>query len=359
VCELIHQVSVISKAGPLLFERTFIQSGTAADPDLSSGLITALYHFTKDTHGEMIHTVAMEDLKLVFEESETLIFALTVDIRLPDQDAIEVARGIRDYWLIYWGEHKDDAIDRSKYETFGRDVERIIVENLWWLGEGRQFSLRNQARYLKETISRPSRCVGARYLGNSYFLTPILISVATLAISYLLGAQVIGWTFNFINTPILGHLIAMGFNIFATWLVMPTMTAAINGKTRTLREVILSSGYVMIFQLGLFAVASREWLTLFLDPLTGGAFRQMELASKLALLNSDVFRFLSFLIWQLPATLLLFAWLVIFAYVTYNIQRPKPLNHVVAVAVSFIFLNLLQSAVYFLLLGQMIPNVQY
>jgi hypothetical protein len=345
---LIHQVYIISKNGPLLFERTFIKGRTSADPDLSSGLITALYHFTKDTMAEMISTVEMEDVKLVFEESETTIFAATVDTRLPDRDAIAVMGRIRDYFILHYGEHRDGAVDRSRYTSFGMDVERIIVDNLWWLGEGRKFSITNQFRYLKETISRPSRCVGARYLGWSYVLTPILISIATLLASYYLGGQVIGWTFNFINEPLIGHLITMGFNIFSTWLIMPIMTAGINGKIGTLREVITSSGYAMIFQLGLFIVASRAWLTLFLNPLTIdhalGIFALQSAFDKVDTINS--LGLIPTVIWQLPATVLLFAWLVLYAYITFNIQRPKALNHVVAVGLSFVFLNLIQSLVY-------------
>lgn len=300
----------------------------------------------------MISTVEMEDVKLVFEESETIIFAATVDIRLPDSDAIAVMGRIRDYWILHYGEHKDGAVDRARYTSFGMDVERIIVDNLWWLGEGRKFSLPNQVRYLKETISRPSRCVGARYLGWSYLLTPILIAIATLLVSYFLGGQVIGWTFNFINQPLIGHLITMGFNIFSTWLIMPIMTAAINGKLGTIREVITSSGYAMIFQLGLFLVASRGWLSLFLNPLTinheWGIFSLQILDQKLKTLNS--FGLVATAIWQLPATVLLFAWLVLYAYITFNIQRPKALNHVVAVGLSFVFLNLVQSVVYLIFL---------
>ncbi len=313
---------------------------------------------------EMISTVEMEDVKLVFEESETLIFAATVDIRLPDSDAIAVMGRIRDYWILHYGEHKDGAVDRARYTSFGMDVERIIVDNLWWLGEGRKFSLRNQVRYLKETITRPSRCVGARYLGWSYVLTPILIALATLLVSFYLGGQVIGWTFNFIDQPLMGHLIAMGFNIFSTWLIMPVMTAAINGKLGTLREVITSSGYAMVFQLGLFLVVSRGWLTLFLNPLTAAdpvtfpvIFSLQTAAQKIVTLNA--FGLVAAAIWQLPATVLLFTWLVLYAYITFNIQRPKTLNHVVAVGLSFVFLNLVQSVVYFYFLGTFPPLVIY
>ncbi|MFX1475008.1 MAG: hypothetical protein ACFFCO_06015 [Promethearchaeota archaeon] len=349
---LIHQVYIISKNGPLLFERTFIKGRTSADPDLSSGLITALYHFTKDTMEEMINSVTMEDVKLVFDESETIIFAATVDTRLPDRDAMAVMARVRDYWILHYGEHKEGAVDRSRYTSFGMDVERIIVDNLWWLGEGRKFSIRNQFRYLKETISRPSRCVGARYLGWSYVLTPILIAIATLLVSYYLGGQVIGWTFNFIDQPLIGHLITMSFNIFSTWLIMPIMTAAINGKLGTLREIITSTGYAMIFQLGLFIVASRTWLILFLNPLTInhelGIFSLQTAQQKVDTINS--FGLVATAIWQLPATVLLFAWLVLYAYITFNIQRPKALNHVVAVGLSFVFLNLVQSLVYLVFL---------
>ncbi len=306
---------------------------------------------------EMISTVGMEDVKLIFEESETIIFAATVDTRLPDSDAMAVMARVRDYWILHYGEHKDGAVDRTRYMSFGMDVERIIVDNLWWLGEGRKFSLPNQVRYLKETISRPSRCVGARYLGWSYILTPILISIATLLVSYYLGGQVIGWTFNFIDIPMLGHLIAMGFNIFSTWLIMPVMTAAINGRMGTLREVITSSGYAMIFQLGLFLVASRGWLTLFLNPITAGAFSTLTAAQKIDTLNSV--GLIAAAIWQLPATVLLFAWLVLYAYITFNIQRPKPLNHVLAVGISFVFLNLVQSVIYWFFLGVFPPSVIY
>jgi hypothetical protein len=355
---VIHQVYVISKNGPLLFHRTFIKGVTSTDPDLSSGLITALFHFTRDTHDEMIQTMEMQDLKLVFQESDTLLFAAAVDTKLPDRDAVDVVRNIRDYFILVYGEQEGTAIDRSKFVPFGEDVERIIVDNLWWLGEGRKFSLKNQARYLRETVSRPSRVVGSRYLSNSYLVIPILIILATVAVSFFLGSQVMGWNMQFIEISGLPFLISMMFNILCFWLVMAAMTAAINRSTDTIREVILSSGYVMIFQLLLFFIASKFYVNLIFGLIIPG-FANLPFGGingRLWLLNSPESELggLVFILWQAPGTVLLFAWLVLFAYVTYNIQRPKPLQHVVAIAVSFVFVNLLQSLVYFYFFGMFV-----
>lgn len=356
--DLFHQVYVISKNGPLMFARTFIEGKASADPDLSSGLITALFHFTRDTHAEMIQTMEMEDLKLVFQESETLLFSAAVDIRLPDRDAMDVVSRIRDYWILHYGEQKETTVDRSKFKAFSDEVERIIVDNLWWLGEGHKFSIRNQGRYLRETVSRPSRAVGAQYLGKSYLLIPILLALASLAISFFLGGQVVGWSNMWIEYPMvpisMPYLIAMGFNIFAAWLVMPIMTAAINGKTGTVRQVIISSGYVLIFLLGLYFVASQFYVNTIFGFIHPG-FGSLSVEDRITLLNTSLAPF-SFILWQVPSTVLLFGWLVLFAYVTYNIQRPKPLQHVLAIAVSFVFLALLQSAVYWVFFGTFIPT---
>ncbi len=350
---MIHQLYVISKNGPLLFEKTYIKGATTTDPDLSSGLITALFHFTRDTHAEMIQKFEMEDLKLIFQESETLLFAATVDIKLPDRDAIDVIAKIRDYWILHYGEQKETKIDRSKFALFAVSAEQIITENLWWLGEGRKFSLRNQGRYLKETITRPSRCVGARYLSKSYLVIPILIILGTVLVSYLLQGQVMGWSMQFFEAPTIEYFITMTFNILAFWLIMSLMTAAINRSRESLREVVLSSGYIMIFILLLFFVASKFYVnTIFsiIDP--GFAFRSFD--ERVWLLNSpnSPLAAFVFLLWQAPGTVLLFAWVVLFAYVTYNIQRPKPLQHVLAIALSFVFVILIQSVFYFLFFGQ-------
>lgn len=350
---MIHQLYVISKNGPLLFEKTYIKGATTTDPDLSSGLITALFHFTRDTHAEMIQKFEMEDLKLIFQESESLLFAATVDIKLPDKDAIDVIARIRDYWILHYGEQEDPKIDRSKFEAFAVSAEQIITENLWWLGEGRKFSLKNQGKYLKETITRPSRCVGARYLGKSFLLVPILLVFATIAVSFLLQGQVMGWSMQFFEIPTLAYFITMTFNIFAFWIIMATMTAAINRSRETLREVILSSGYIMIFILLLFLVASKFYVD-FIFSLIAPGFAQLPFDQRIFLLNSpnSPLAVFVFLLWQAPGTVLLFAWVVLFAYVTYNIQRPKPLQHVLAIALSFVFVILIQSVVYFLFFGQ-------
>jgi hypothetical protein len=350
---VIHQLYVISKNGPLLFEKTYIKGATTTDPDLSSGLITALFHFTRDTHAEMIQKFEMEDLKLIFQESETLLFAATVDIKLPDKDAIDVIARIRDYWILHYGEQEDPKIDRSKFKPFAVSAEKIITENLWWLGEGRKFNLKNQGRYLKETITRPSRCVGARYLSKSYLLVPILLILATIAISFFLQGQVMGWSMQFFEVPTLSYFITMTFNIFAFWLIMSVMTAAINRSRETLREVILSSGYIMIFILLLFFVASKFYVDLIFSLISPG-FAQLPFDQRIFLLNSpnSPLAVFVFLLWQAPGTVLLFAWIVLFAYVTYNIQRPKPLQHVLAIALSFVFVILIQSVFYFLFFGQ-------
>jgi hypothetical protein len=350
VKDLIHQLYVISKNGPLLFERTYIKGTTTTDPDLSSGLITALYHFTRDTHAEMIQKFEMEDLKLIFQESETLLFAATVDNTLPDKDAIDVIARIRDYWILHYGEHNDPKVERTRFQPFAVDAERIIVENLWWLGEGKKFSLRNQGRYLKETITRPSRCVGARYLSKSYLLTPILIIFATIIISFMLQGQVMGFSMMFFEYPALSYLIAMTFNILAFWLILALMTTAINQRRDTLRETILSSGYVMIFLLALFFVASKFYVDLVYSLLIPG-FPQLPFDTRISIINDPNFQFLNYLLWTGPGTVLLFAWLVLFAYVTYNLQRPKPLQHVLAIAVAFVFVVLIQTAFYFLIFG--------
>lgn len=347
--DLIHQLYVISKNGPLLFERTYIKGTTTTDPDLSSGLITALFHFTRDTHAEMIQKFEMEDLKLIFQESDTLLFAATVDIKLPDKDAIDVIAKVRDYWILHYGELKGTKINRTKFEPFALDAERIIVENLWWLGEGKKFSIKNQGRYLRETITRPSRCVGSRYLSKSYLLVPILIVFATILVSFFLQGQVMGWSMLYFETPTLAYLITMTFNIFAFWLIMSVMTAAMNRSRDTLREVIISSGYVMVFMLGLFFVSSQLYVNLVFSLVDPG-FTQRLFSERLYLStdpNSPLGVF-QFILWQAPGTVLLFAWLVLFAYVTYNIQRPRPLQHVLAIAVSFVFVILLQTAFYWL-----------
>ncbi|MHA2405352.1 MAG: hypothetical protein ACXACH_01210 [Candidatus Hermodarchaeia archaeon] len=350
---MIHQLYVISKNGPLLFEKTYIKGATTTDPDLSSGLITALFHFTRDTHAEMIQKFEMEDLKLIFQESETLLFAATVDIKLPDNDAIDVIARIRDYWILHYGEQKETKIDRSKFKVFAVSAEQIITENLWWLGEGRKFSIKNQARYLKETITRPSRCVGARYLSKSFLLVPILLILGTIAVSFLLQGQVMGWSMQFFETQTLTYLLTMIFNIIAFWLVMSLMTAAINRSRDTFREVVLSSGYIMIFILLLFFVASKFYVDTIFSLIVPG-FAYLNFNERIFLLNSPnspIAAFV-FLLWQAPGTVLLFAWVVLFAYVTYNIQRPKPLQHVLAIALSFVFVILIQSVFYFLFFGQ-------
>jgi len=350
VKDLIHQLYVISKNGPLLFEKTYIKGATSTDPDLSSGLITALYHFTKDTHAEIIQKFEMEDLKLIFDESETLLFAATVDNKLPDKDAIDVIERIRDYWILHYGEQKGTKIERTKYEPFAIDAERIIVENLWWLGEGKKFSLRNQGRYLKETITRPSRCVGARYLSKSFLLTPILILLATVVISFILQGQVMGFGMMFFETQALEYLITMTFNIVAFWLILAVMTTAINSRRDTLRETILSSGYVMIFMLALFFVASKFYVD-FVYSLIFPGFSSLPFDARINITNDPNLQVINYLLWTGPGTILLFTWLILFAYVTYNLQRPKPLQHVLAIAVAFVFVILVQTAFYYFIFG--------
>jgi hypothetical protein len=295
----------------------------------------------------------MEDLKLIFQESESLLFAATVDIKLPDKDAIDVIAKIRDFWILHYGEVDDPKIDRSKFEPFAVSAEQIIVENLWWLGEGRKFSLKNQARYLKETITRPSRCVGARYLGRSYLLIPILIILGTIAVSFLLQGQAMGWGMQFFEFGSYKYFVTMTFNILAFWLVMSVMTAAINRSRGTLREVIISAGYIMIFILLLFFVGSKFYVDLVFSIVVPG-FSSLPFDQRIFLLNSpnSPIAVFVFLLWQVPGTILIFAWIVLFAYVTYNIQRPTPLQHVLAIAVSFVFVYLIQSVFYLLFFGQ-------
>ena len=101
----------------------------------------------------------------------------------------------------------------------------------------------------------------------------------------------------------------------------------------------------MVFILALFFIASRFYVNTVFSLVQPG-FAQWTFNQRISFIN-DPQNLLVFLLWQAPGTVLLFAWLVLFAYVTYNIQRPKTLQHVLAVAVAFVFVILVQTAFYY------------
>ncbi|MHA1713845.1 MAG: hypothetical protein ACTSW4_07430 [Candidatus Ranarchaeia archaeon] len=356
---MISEVVVMNIAGQPLFRKAYDPQASQVDPSLSSGLITAVYHFTNQVRGEAIKMMELAGAKVCFDESDGILFVITVEGRLPDQDALDIVLAIRNAWFEKYKDKHLTLIDTKEFEDFEPIVDKIVYQNLWWLKGGQKFSLKNQLKYLREISVRPSRAIGTEYLNNTYFLLPALFFAITIGITHLLGSQLANIQFSYVWVSSLKFLIANLVNIGALWIMLPLLGCILNGRLDKFRSTFLSVGYLMVFWIPIMFFTSRVYLLLALgqpsgvppydlfnpDP-TGYIVYENYIINEVPLLEY-------WLLWSGPVNGLFFYWVFLYAYVAYNIQRPTVGRFILSTILSLMIVWVFQTIMYMLILEQL------
>ena len=357
---MISEVVVMNVAGQPLFGKAYDPQASQVDPSLSAGLITAVYHFTNQVRGEAIKMMELSGAKVTFDESNGMLFVITVESRLPDQDALNIVMAIKEAWFDKYQDKHLTLVDTKEFEDFEPIVDKIIDKNLWWLREGQQFSIGKQFKYLGEISTRPSRAVGTEYLNNSYFLLPVAFIIGALAISYLFGSQFSAISFTYIWFPSIDFLLYNSIFLGTIWVMLPLLGCILNGKLDKFRSTFLSVGYIMILWIPMMFLTSRIYLILFglgnppgfsFDPFMPNPLDHLIYDQWISTVAPNLLSYTIF--WIAPVNGLFFYWIFLYAYIAYNIQRPKVGRFVVSTIASLLIVWIFQSIIYMLLLNQL------
>ncbi|MHA1917976.1 MAG: hypothetical protein ACTSUV_06685 [Candidatus Ranarchaeia archaeon] len=356
---MISEVVVMNVAGQPMFRKAYDPAASKVDPSLSSGLITAVYSFTQQVRGESIKSMELMNAKVTFDEERQALFVITVERRLPDRDALNIVEDIKNSWFATYGNkhlENEGIINTKEYASFESIVDAIIDKHLWWLKGGKKTSIVNQFKYLKEIIGRPSRAVGAEFLNDSYFFLPFFFFALAFVVSYLFGTQIVNFNIDIIWTATFDHLVGVFVNLFLMWFILPLLTSFLNGKMENWRGTFLSTGYLFAFILILTVIGSRVYVMTIFPPTGADPFAPI--AGGYAFFRDNViynptqpYPTIFTLGWYAPINLIFFPWIFLYAYVTYNIQRPSTGRHIFSTLLSLIIIWTLQAAVCTLLWG--------
>jgi hypothetical protein len=363
---MISEVVVMNIAGQPMFRKAYDPKASNVDPSLSSGLITAVYSFSQQVRGEAIRSMELMNAKVTFEEEQQALFVITVERRLPDRDALNIVADIRDAWFAKYGaKHLENVgmVDTKTYENFEPVVDRVIEKHLWWLQEGKKTSLGNQVKFLGEIVGRPSRAVGAEFLNDSYFALPILFFITSIFTSYFFGTQIVNVNVDLIWIPSLEHLIGIATNLFLLWFILPLLTSMFNGKMKNWRGTFISTGYLFVFIVLLTIIGSRVYvITIFgatgINPFFPPSGGYVDFANNVILNPAQPYPTIYTLGWYAPVQLTYFPWMFLYAYVTYNVQRPSTGRHIVSTLLSLLIVWGLQAGVTYALFGTTLMPVQ-
>ena len=126
---MISHFIVLTTFGQIFFSKEYGEE-SGVDVALTGGLISAVYSMTTETQREKITQMALEDKKIIFREREQdLLFVLTVDELMDDNDANELLDEIADKFFEKYGEVKIDGMILSDFEPI---LDEIINTRLWY-----------------------------------------------------------------------------------------------------------------------------------------------------------------------------------------------------------------------------------
>ena len=122
---MIHSLWILNNNGICIFQ---LNCGCfEIDPQLFSGLLSALSSFTRETIKREINTILIEDVKFIFEKSNNLYFVLCADKK--DNNILLHKRLIR-VQIHFLNKYKDVLSnwngEVSKFEPFGEKVDKIV-----------------------------------------------------------------------------------------------------------------------------------------------------------------------------------------------------------------------------------------
>lgn len=124
--------------GANIFSRVFDDKFTV-QPILITGFLTGLYNFAEEVQLTKLEVINLQELRLVFQNVDNLIFALLTKSHVSFVDASAKVNLLRSLFLSQYSEHFEDGISPLRVDIFD---EFVIVADGVLLGQSREVELR-------------------------------------------------------------------------------------------------------------------------------------------------------------------------------------------------------------------------
>ena len=125
-----RQVMILTKEGLLLLDHRFRSADgmkMETDPDLLSGMLSAILSVAKETTGGLVSTIQQDNYNVLVSEGEKIYALLFIDEGSRELD--NIAKVIVGRFEAKYKEELDDIItDLSVYKTFIDDLEEIYAQ---------------------------------------------------------------------------------------------------------------------------------------------------------------------------------------------------------------------------------------
>ncbi|MHA1168125.1 MAG: hypothetical protein ACTSP4_01370 [Candidatus Hodarchaeales archaeon] len=124
--------------GSNMFSRIFDEKFTV-QPVLITGFLTGLYNFAEEVHLTKLEVINLQELRLVFQNVDNLIFALLTKFHVSFVDASAKINLLRSLFLSRFGEHFEGGKSPIRVDIFD-EFEEVADGVL--LGQSREIQLR-------------------------------------------------------------------------------------------------------------------------------------------------------------------------------------------------------------------------
>ncbi|MHA2239521.1 MAG: hypothetical protein ACXAB2_14330 [Candidatus Hodarchaeales archaeon] len=123
---MVSNIFIIHESGLCLFSRDY--EGNSQKVDLFSGLLSAFSSFARVLIGEEVHEIHLEQHRIFYEVTDTLILALiTPDTRISKKRLSSAMKKICQTFLDSYHEYLEEEIfEPQLYKNFTNTVDEIL-----------------------------------------------------------------------------------------------------------------------------------------------------------------------------------------------------------------------------------------
>ena len=132
MANIINAIWILNEDGICLAQRNYTHK--KIDPELFSGLISAIQLFSKSVTERVIESFQMKDQKVLYDVSDVLVLAINFDV---EDNETEIRRKMKEVKTKFIGKYKSeiknmsiDVINTDIFEEFQKDFD-LILYNEW------------------------------------------------------------------------------------------------------------------------------------------------------------------------------------------------------------------------------------
>ncbi len=189
---MIKTLIVMTTYGTIYFSKEYGKKNVETDVSLTAGLISAIYSMTTETEGEKIENLDLQEVRTIFKErQESLLFVLTIDKRMDEDDAQEL---LNDIINSFQTKYENKPIDGQILSDFEPVLDDIVNERIWYN------TVEKKPNLVKLSIPFLAMLFSSFYYplilinSDQFILSPLLLNLAnpvTLVITGLIIAAML------------------------------------------------------------------------------------------------------------------------------------------------------------------------